>query len=908
MPGHGPYLHAPVQLRLIIVMPRSLVTLLLPFTPLIGIAGAQVEGNSSPAVASELALVQENFTVRWKNGLRIQSPDGSVKLKIGGRIMNDWGFFSADDAVESAVGDLENGTEFRRSRLFVSGRLNEHYDFKAQYDFADDPGPEFKDVYVGLVSVEGVPDMRAGHFKEPFGLDELTSSKYGMFMERSLTAEFAPSRNTGLLEKGLDLRPSDEGIKGESIAYKFSHDEESSVMWVLAGQVDAAALSQADFEQLSGPRRDELVVLLITIQVPRHILSVRQDLPEDLTGEIEAALIGVSSKEAGRAALLDMLGYSREAIIGMDLSLVLPELSWTEIQSRLLEVERLINLKATYRTKDGGQIQALVSAASMPKDKQGLRDSVLLGTDITTLQQALVQAQEANRAKSEFLATMSHEIRTPMNGVLGMVRLLLQTQLADDQREYAESAEASADALLVIINDILDFSKVEAGMLELSNNPVDIRRVVAESLELLAPTAHPKGLELCFVCEPEVPEALLGDEGRLRQILMNLLGNAVKFTAEGEVVVRMSMAAGSEDAAELVFEVQDSGIGIATEAQPGISEAFSQADASTTRAFGGTGLGLSIAKQMINLMGGAISLESTQGVGSCFRFTVVLDCTDHESKPAPAALAGLRLLCVEKHPIQREALEGLISSLEVAGRVVPSLAAAQEELGRSQTAGQPYAAVLLCQGVGAGAPSELETWTSEALDLEGQVLKNATPAHTGMSDEQRERLRVDHLLSKPVRLDALSRRLLRIIGACVDEEETHLDEEPNSSNVDTLEGARILLADDNPVNRRVVQATLAGLGCEITSVVDGLEAVEATRTSTHDVILMDCQMPDMDGFEAAAQIRLLEVDGQHIPIIALTANAMEGDRERCLSAGMDDYLSKPVGLDELRSMLRRWVA
>jgi PAS domain S-box-containing protein len=585
----------------------------------------------------------------------------------------------------------------------------------------------------------------------------------------------------------------------------------------------------------------------------------------------------------------------------------------TEIQVRhLLDGGSKGSFENRMRCRDGSYRWLHWNAAPLP----GQRLFFATGRDITErkrmtadLEQAKVAAEASSRAKSLFLANMSHEVRTPLTGILGMTELTLDTDLTTEQRDYLGMARSSAETLLHIINDILDFSKIEAGKLELEEIDFDLYATVEEAVGLLAEKAGARGLELVCHIEAQPPCWLRGDPGRLRQVLLNLAGNAIKFTQRGEVVVCARLEEQGPAGVVVRCEVRDTGAGIPAEVQPRLFRSFTQADSSTTRRFGGTGLGLAISKQLVGLMGGEIGLTSEPGRGSTFRFTVRV-AKGEAALPAPRrteALRGLRALVVDDNATNRMVLTRMLAGW---GLRVAEAPGGEEALAALRSAEEAFSLALLDFEMPEMDGVELARHIKADPALAGVKLIMLTSVAMRGQREQASAAGVDGYLVKPIRLSQLHDCLATVLAGT--EPWPSAPRKPAAASEQrpprVEPGPRVLLAEDNAVNQTLALRMLEKLGCRVNVVSNGREAVAAVGRGEYALVFMDCQMPEMDGFEATAAIRRGETGARRVPIIALTASAMQGDREACLAAGMDDYLSKPLGLRDMERMLRRWHA
>ena len=617
-------------------------------------------------------------------------------------------------------------------------------------------------------------------------------------------------------------------------------------------------------------------------------------------------------------AFLRTYGYEECNLVGENISIVRSPLNSPEVTGGILPGTLAGGWRGELwnRKKDGTDFQIMLNTAAVVDRNGRIEATVGVARDITDgkraeaeLTSARERAESANRAKSEFLAMMSHEIRTPMNGVIGMTGLLLDTPLTPEQREYAETVRKSGDALLTVINDILDFSKIEVGRLQIEHFSFDLRMVIEEVNEMLAPKAEEHDLEFVLEYPSRLPQHFIGDGGRIRQVITNLVGNAVKFTSRGSVWVTVECVGQDTQTAQMRIAVHDTGVGIPPEKLGAIFAKFSQVDSTTTRKYGGTGLGLAISKQLIELMGGSIGVESRLGQGS--EFSVILPL---RQDPEPSAgaditkLLGLRVLVVDDHDVNRRVLADLTTNWGMRCSSTAFGEEALEALRAAQAGGDRYHFVILDYQMpgmdGATLASAIKA--EPAFQEVGVVMLSSI----GESPEVRhmEGTSIDAVLVKPVRQGELLSTLAGIWGEekADDREHRILESKARWAGSFAGLGLRVLVADDSAVNQRVAVLMLEKLGLRADMASSGREAVDLREMIPYDLILMDCQMPEMDGYEATREIRRKEGGKRRTAIVAMTAEAMTGAREQCIEAGMDDYIAKPVRLADMVEALQRW--
>ena len=647
------------------------------------------------------------------------------------------------------------------------------------------------------------------------------------------------------------------------------------------------------------------------------------------------------------AGFTRLTGYAPEEVLGKKPGTFLQgkdsDLRTIAAMREAIKEGRSFKVELVNYSKDGRRYWVSIDAETMRGDGDEILGFMAIETDVTKRKQtelalqdaktaaeaARDAAERASRAKSEFLANMSHEIRTPMNGVLGLTELLIETELSQTQRRYAENIRASAEALVAIINDILDFSKIEAGKLKLDPAPFDLHREVESATEVLAARAHARGLELSCFIERTVPRGVVGDSGRLRQVLLNLIGNAVKFTERGEVALTVrKVRRRDKDQLRIRFSVHDTGIGVPEDVREQLFQPFTQADGSTTRRFGGTGLGLAISRQLVSMMEGDIGVESSVGTGSIFWIEIPFAIDESVSRAQEIPFAGLRALIVEPHATQAVILKHYLQELGFVPEWVVDGNDAPVRLQSAIAEGKPFRLALIDLRTAGVHPSDIARRLAEKVSPLDTGLVLITSAVAGWEASEARRSGFAAVVHKPLRREELRQAVTEALQPSKRARTTSM---PAANGRGETNGerplprtvpppappalpagppVRVLLVEDNPINQFIARVILEQNGCVVTVAEDGLQGLKSYQSNSFDLVLMDCQMPRLDGYMATREIR--DFEGQNpgrprIPVVALTANAMPGDREKCLDAGMDDYLAKPFTKKALADVLARWV-
>lgn len=788
--------------------------------------------------------------------------------------------------------------------------------------------------YLGAVEpAEVIGKTDFDYFEHSVAQAALEDEQELMRLGKSITGKEEKKRlldgRTGwALVTKIPLRDADGGIIGtcgiskDITALKETEEALYKANAALASQKALLEQSMAELQQTKLELQQQLS---LRERVEDELVRAKREAEEASSGlgpffQVALDMLGIAGMDGYfkriNPAFYTSLGYTEEELLSRPfLEFVHPEDRPKTIEAvdQLTAGQNLVNFINRYQHKDGGYLWIEWTAApnaSKTAIYAAARNITLRIQTEDELRMAREAAEAANQAKSTFLANMSHEIRTPMNGVLGMTELLLNTRMTADQRGYLNLVRQSADSLMTVLNDILDFSKIEAGKLDLDKHEFDLRDSIGDTLQTLALRSAEKDIELAYLVKPDVHDCLIGDIGRLRQIILNLVGNAIKFTPRGEIVVELRVESRTEDQVTLHVRVSDTGIGIAKDKQTQVFESFSQAESCTTRRFGGTGLGLTISRQLVELMKGRMWLESEPGKGSVFHFTAQFDLgtqKPHAARLLPEKLRDFSVLVVDDNATNRTILEEMLKTWELRPILAASGAEALHILEQAQAEGTPIPLMLLDYMMpemdGAEVCRQIQQrFSSTAPKI--LILSSGGNLTAQIGDKD---LGYERCLTKPVKHSDLFDTISRVMGGMIADDKSGLAQEmPGLQSVAPM---KLLLAEDGRVNQLVAIKMLEDRGHQVTLASNGREALALLASQSFDAILMDVQMPEMNGFEASRAIRQNEAGtDRHIPIIAMTANAMKGDREQCLAAGMDDYIAKPIYSTQLYPLLEKYAS
>jgi len=715
----------------------------------------------------------------------------------------------------------------------------------------------------------------------------------------------------------------------------------AAIYWLLESFLYAMLADDTDFfQRLVGFDLGSILMRLLVLcffmilgSHAQYIMNKRKEAEDALYESEEKYRTIIESSEDGyyevdlagnftylNNSMRKILGYAKDKIIGQNLRKFMDDEHDAKVTDTFNHVYKtgktikVVDWTIINRTGDKRYVQPSVSLIVEKGQTTGLRGflrDVSEQKKAEVLKRAKLAAEEASRAKSEFLANMSHEIRTPLNSIIGLIELTLDTDLSSSQREDLEVVIAAAHSLLSLINDILDFSKIEAGKLELEETAFNLRDSLGESLKILAAKAQEKRLELAYGVAADVPDRIIGDPTRFRQIILNLVSNAIKFTEEGEVIVDVQLDRHSETEAHTHFSVIDTGIGIPAEKLETIFGAFDQADGSTSRRFGGSGLGLAVSSQLVNLMGGRIQVESQPEQGSTFHFSAKFALqagkAQETAMPPDVDLSNLKVLVVDDNATSRQIIIKILEDWKMSPSPAAGMAQAQKILVPAQGQEVPFSLVLIDSDMPEADGFMLAQWISDQDHLNLNVIMMQTLSSSRSQIDLIE-LGVKASITKPVRSSELLQAILVALGMA--EPHPEVDSKALDQKIKTAgRPLRILVAEDTPFNQKFILRLLERWGHQAIIAENGIEALDAISNNNFDLILMDVQMPEMDGFEATVEIRKSEKQtGRHTPIIAMTAHVMKGDRERCLESGMDEYISKPINSDNLFKAIQSLVS